>query len=73
MAKKFWTKRGLAHRYQRHTGTIDRWVRQELFPPPIQISGETGACLWPDDVIEAWEAKQLEKAGTLAALETAIA
>lgn len=60
--RRFLSKRAVAARYDSHPGTIDRWVRNHQFPPPVQVSGPTGACLWPLDELEKWEAEQLAKA-----------
>lgn len=40
--------------------TLDRWVRQGLFPPPIKVGG--GLLRWVPAEVEAWlEAKKRER------------
>jgi len=59
--RRFLTKKSVARRNDVHTGTIDRWVRQGLFPKPVKLS-KKGGCRWPEAVIAAWEEARLAEA-----------
>lgn len=40
--------------------TLDRWIRQGLFPPPVRVGG--GRLRWVLAEVEAWiEVKKLER------------
>jgi prophage regulatory protein len=46
--------------------TLDRWVRQGRFPPPIRIGG--GRLRWVVSEVEAWiEARKAERAPNVSA------
>lgn len=57
ISRSYYSKRAIAQRYGVHEGTVDRWVREGLFPPPVKIAGARGVCRWPSDVIEGFEAQ----------------
>lgn len=66
--RKFIPKRVLAERYGGvHQATIDRWVREGRLPAPVKLGGPNGACLWAEDILLAWEQKELATAGALEA------
>jgi prophage regulatory protein len=58
--RRFLSKKAVANRNGVHTGTIDRWVRQNRFPRPIKVSAK-GTCRWPEVVITAWEQSQVDE------------
>lgn len=64
--RSFYSKRALALRYGVHEGTIDRWKRDGLFPPPVKIAGAKGVCRWPSDMIERFEAQSAKTSDTAA-------
>ena len=59
--RHFLSKKAVANRNGVHTGTIDRWCRQNQFPKPVKISPK-GSCRWPEQVVVDWEEAQLAKA-----------
>ncbi len=56
------SKKNVAKRAGVHPATIDRWVRERLFPRPLKVSAK-GVCRWPERVVQDWESKQLAAAG----------
>jgi predicted DNA-binding transcriptional regulator AlpA len=66
LSRSYFSKHTIAQRYGVHEGTLDRWVREGRFPPPVKIAGAKGVCRWPSDLIERFESRSAETGNSVA-------
>jgi predicted DNA-binding transcriptional regulator AlpA len=51
--KRYIPMKPVARRYSRDPRTIDRWVQEGVFPPPIYIQKRR---LWSEEALDAFDA-----------------